>query len=321
VVILSPCSSAQFVSGRPEGRSSCAGMGKPATYNPIVDAVRRLDDHFVSELGDILAWAVQRGITCHSRFHVYKDNIEWLRAHDRPDKETRIYSQLSREGRLTEMVSTMLDSIELVETIPTIRAHNVDIPKELLQRVFSGPADAFREDSTSNKARNAMFELNMGAMAARSGLHPTLSVTNPDISFEFEGRCVKMECKRILSGSRITERLKEGIKQLEKSVQSADSDVGIVAISLSKLLNPGDRFLVSDSPHEELSQRLRAWLKANEQRFGRMYQPSVMSFLFHLSSAAHVPSVGQTLVNSGTIFPLNTDEQPFLKRLAAALAI
>ncbi|MGB9417184.1 MAG: hypothetical protein WCB58_12795, partial [Acidobacteriaceae bacterium] len=152
---------------------SFARVGHPATYNPNVDAVRRLDDNFVSELGDILVWAAQQGITCHSRFHVYRDNLERLRAYDESEERLRIQARLSREGKLTEMLSTMVDSIELVETIPTIRSHNVEIPKELLQRVFSGPPDAFLEDSTSSKARNAMFELNMGAMAARCGLQPT----------------------------------------------------------------------------------------------------------------------------------------------------
>ena len=183
-----------------------------------------------------------RGIKRRTRFHIYRDNITRLRAHDDESDRPRIYAQLSGEGRLTEILSTMAESIELPEVIPTLRQHAVDIPEELLRRAFSGPADTFQEDATSNQARNAMFELSLGGMAARQGLKPTLSTGNPDVTFGFEGRSVKMECKRVLSENKIMERLGEAIKQLEKSVKSATSDIGLVAISLSKRLNPGDRY-------------------------------------------------------------------------------
>jgi len=297
------------------------GWCSETTYNSTVDPVRRLDDQFFAELGDILAWAADRGISLQSRFYIYKRNIEWLRAHDGEDDRPRNYAQLASEGKLNEILSTMTESIELVETIPALRRLNVDIPKELLRRAFSGPADISREDHTSNEARNAMFELSVAAMAARRGLTPTLSNTNPDVSFEFEARRVKIECKRILSVDRIMERLREGTKQLEKSVQRTISDIGIVAISLSKLVNPGDRFLVSDSPRDDLSQQLHEALKSNEQQIGRMHRPWVSGFIFYVSSAAYVPDMGYTPTNSATVFPLDPAEQAFLGRLAQALYV
>jgi hypothetical protein len=230
------------------------------------------------------------------------------------------HNWLARE-KLNEILSTMTESIELVETIPALLRLNVDIPKELLRRAFSGPADTSREDDTSNEARNAMFELGVAAMAARRGLTPTLSNTNPDVSFEFESRQVKIECKRILSVNRIMERLRQGTKQLEKSVQGTISDIGIVAISLSKLVNLGDRLLVSDSPHDDLSLQLQDALKSNEQQIGRMHRPWVSGFIFYVSSAAYVPGMGYTPTNSATVFPLNLAEQAFLSRLAHTLYV
>jgi hypothetical protein len=283
--------------------------------------VRRLDDQFLAEFDDILAWVARDGITSHTRFHIYRKNIEWLQAHDGEEERPRVYAQVANEGRLNEMLSTMTESIELVETIPALRRLSVAIPKQLLRRVFAGPADTSREDPTSNEARNAMFELNVAAMAARRGLTPTLRDVHPDVSFEFEGRLVKIECKRILSDSRIIERLKEGTKQLKKSVRSIQSDIGVVAISLSKLANPGDRFLVSDSPHEALSKQLNAALKANEQLLGRMHRPWVSAFIFYVSTASYVPGVGYSAVNSGTVFPLDLPDLEFLRRLASALYV
>lgn len=287
-----------------------------------MDAVRGLDDHFVAGLREILAWAALRGITFHSRFHTYSGTIEWLRAHDKDEEErAHVYTQLNAAGRLTEILSTYTESIELFETISALRQHGVTVPLALLRKVFSGPVDLFRENPTSSEARNGMFELSMGAMAARRGLHPTLSDTNPDVAFRFEDRFVKMECKRVLSEKRIEERLKEGVKQLEKTVNPNSLDVGLVAISLSKLANPGDRYLVSASPHDDLSQELDNRLKANERLLARMHRPHVTGFLFYLSSAAHVPGKGFTTMNSGTVFPLDMRQEPFLRRLTGELSV
>lgn len=286
-----------------------------------MDSVRRVDEQFLAEIDEILAWAAQHGIKRRTRFHVYRDNIVWLRAHDEEHDRPRIHAQLANEGRLTEILSTMAESMELVEVIPRLRQQNVEIPEELLRRAFSGPADTFQEDSTSNQARNAMFELSMGAMAAREGLKPTLSISNPDIAFHFDNRCIKMECKRVLSESKIVDRLRDGIKQLDKSVQSGTSDIGLVAISLSKVFNPGDRFLVSHDPHETLSQEISKALRANESGLGAMHRPSVAGFLFYLSSVAYVPGKGYSPMRSGTLFPLNLDEQRFLHRLATVLNV
>ena len=88
------------------------------SYNSAVDSVRPIDEQFVSELDVILAWAAQNGVERFTRFHLYRRNIDWLRANDDEADRPRIYAQLSREGRLTEILSTMAETIELVEVIP-----------------------------------------------------------------------------------------------------------------------------------------------------------------------------------------------------------
>ena len=286
-----------------------------------MDTVRRLDEQFFVEFDDTLAWAASRGITSGTRFHIYRKNIDWLMANDAEQDRPRIYANLEAEGRLTEIASTMTESIELVEVVPTLRQHDIDIPYDLLRRVFSGPADGFCENPNSNQPRNAMFELKMGAMAAREGLQPRLSTSNPDVSFVFEGRTVKMECKRVLSEARVRERLREGVKQLSNCVQSEKSDVGLVAISLSKLVNAGDKFLVSPDPHKVLSEQLKKFLDDNEGLLSSIYQPGVMGFIFFLSTMSYVPDEGYSSVGAGTIFPVDLDEQPFLRRLAQKLGV
>jgi hypothetical protein len=44
-----------------------------------MDTARRVDEHFLADLDEILAWAAERGIKRRTRFHIYRDNITWLR--------------------------------------------------------------------------------------------------------------------------------------------------------------------------------------------------------------------------------------------------
>jgi hypothetical protein len=171
------------------------------------------------------------------------------------------------------------------------------------------------------KPATRRFELSMGAMAARAGLKPNLSSGNPDVSFNFESRFIKRECKRVLSQDKIFGRLCEGIKQLEKSVRSDSSDVGLVAISLAKLINPGDRILVSEDPYQALSDELFKALRANEQALAKMYRPAATGAIFYLSCAGFIPGQRVFADECGTIFPLHLSEQSFLRRLAGTLKI
>jgi len=275
------------------------------------------DEQFIESLADILAWAEKQGVSCHSRFRTYQKNIDLLNQERTEEERIQLGQQLQRERRLTEIASSMSESIELLETIPPLRKCDINIPSALMRKAFSGPIDTFQENASSNQARNAMFELTMAAMAARNGWKPDLTQHNPDVSFNFEGRRVMMECKRVLSTAKFLPRLKEGIKQLGKIVDTAKGDVGIVSISLSKLANPGYIYYTTEKPHEELSQDLTELCRANEQLFGSLRTPTVAGFLFYASMVVQIPDAGFTVVNAGTFFPLKREDQSFLRTLAS----
>lgn len=286
-----------------------------------MNPVRRLDEQFFAAYDDILKWAVLNGVSNCSRFHAYRKTIERLRAYHNEMELVSVHSRLKNDGKLTEMLSTMAESIELVEVITALRKHDIDIPHALLDIAFSGSKDAFQEDQKSNSARNAMFELSMGAAAARQGFKPILSSGNPDVSFELDHHCVKIECKRVMSKKRVVQRLEEGSKQLEKTVKNRDQDVGVVAISVSKIFNPGDKILTSDSPHDALSQQINNMLKENEQVLIKTCRPCVDGFLFLLSSPVYVSGMGYTKLSAGTLFPLNMEKKDFLRRLSENILV
>jgi hypothetical protein len=286
--------------------------------------IRRLDDSFFADLEEIDKWLQTIGLVKHNRFRVYKKNLQWLRDHDQEHERKQIYDKLTGDGRLTEALSTYDQCVEIVEAIPILREKGINIPVELLKRALSGPVDTFKEDENSNQGRNAMFELSVGAMVARQEMHPILNVDNPDIAFEFNHRRIKVECKRVISENKVLERIEQGIKQLRKSVRTGTDDVGIVAISLSKVMNPGDRIAIvpeSTAPHDLLSEELRRVLQANERQIARLVEPAITAILFYLSSPCFVSNRGYTRAKCGTIFPMNLSEQPFLRELAASILV
>jgi hypothetical protein len=291
-------------------------------YGMTTFSERRLDDQFMADLDRIAAWLVLRGVRRQNRFQLYRQNIAWLHAHDLDEDRARVHADFEKRGRVTEVLSTFVETIEMVETISTLMEAQITVPVELLRRAFSGPLDTFREDAGSNQARNAMFELTMGAMGARCGLSPVLSIANPDVQFDFENRRVSVECKRVISESKVLERIEEGIEQLTKSVRPGTDDVGIVAISLAKLFNPGDRIAVVPEgahPNAMFSQELYQLLHRAEPVLARLTEPPVTAILFYLSSPCYVSGAGYTRASCGTIFPMNLDEQRFLSRLASNL--
>jgi len=290
----------------------------------MADAVRRLDYRFRATLDDLDDWLATKGIKRRNRFRIYKENLQKLDELLERKSPEQVHDDLFRTGRLTEILSTLVETIEITENWPVLRASQVDIPNQLLETALSGPADAFRENETSNKGRNAMFELSVGATLARAGLNPTFCTPNPDISFEMENLRIKVECKRLLSEEKLFPRIKEAINQLSKSVRADSSDVGIVAVSVSRLFNPGDRVAFAkngESPHAILNRTLDLTLRKNEKKLGSLAKPWVSAVFFYLSSPFYVPNMGYTCQTCGVLFPMSCTEQPFLRRLADAMKL
>jgi hypothetical protein len=283
--------------------------------------IKRLDSDFVAEFDELDKWLEEKGITQRNRFRMYRANFTEMNESEKKKGGAQTYSDVVSRGRLYEMLSTFSEGSELVTTLSTLRSHKIDVPVELLKTALGGPADASVEDHRSNKARNALFELAMSAMIARNGLRPLIGQVNPDIMFEFGGRSVKMECKRVMSENKVHDRIKEGIEQLSKTVSVNTADIGIVAISIARLIHQGDRVAVGSEPHKLLDSALQSIVKTMEQRLASLSQPCVSAVLFYLSCPFYVPGVGYTTAASGLIFPMNPVEGAYLRTLCGLFTI
>ena len=280
----------------------------------------RLDQSsFFTDLEEIDRWLESRGFRRRDRLRVYRANIGEMAMREAQSHPGEIFAQVQNEGRLNEILSSYVEGIEFVEAMNALRSKRADIPDALLKRVLDGPADASREDHRSNQGRNAMFELSMGAMMAKQDLQPTFGLGNPDVSFQFQGRTVCMECKRVLSQRRILDNISEAVHQLESCVRPGNGDVGLVAISVSRLAHQGNGYWQTPSleiGRAFLANELRRMVSDIDPRLAQLNRSHAAGVIFFVSGPLCVDNIGFTVAGEGIVYPLNPAESAFLHDFA-----
>jgi hypothetical protein len=110
------------------------------------------------------------------------------------------------------------------------------------------------EDPNSNAARSILFELNMAARLRHAGIHPQLG-EHPDVRCELAGKTVFIECKRPFMETTLGENIEDAANQLLTHLESVPDAVGMIAVSLSKALNPA--YQAARAPNRSTAQRQR----------------------------------------------------------------
>jgi hypothetical protein len=292
--------------------------------NGYVDITRLDQSTFRADLEELDQWLSDRGFIQRDRFRLYKANIEEMtRLEDRSDA-AQVFSRVENEGRVTEILSSYVEGIEFVDALTTLRAKQITIPDHLLSKVLDGPPDAARENHKSNQGRNAMFELSMGAMVAKQDFHPVLGQANPDVEFQFQGRRVLLECKRVFSDKRVLDNIADAIRQLDKSVDTGNADIGLVAISISRLAHQGNGYWEATSLEQGrayLAQAMRRLVGDLDARLRKLVRPSTAGVVFFVSGPLRVENIGYTVATEGIVYPMNLAETGFLRQLASALRV
>lgn len=86
--------------------------------------------------------------------------------------------------------------------------------------------------------RNLQFQYFLAAQLAHSGF--TVTLEEPDAMFVHEDTKLGIAAKRLVSSRQLTRRVREGIKQLQKT-----QSTGFIAVSLDRLLKMSDPYLVA----------------------------------------------------------------------------
>jgi len=279
---------------------------------------------FFADLNELDRWLEERGFHQRDRLRIYKANLAEMVERERKNQPGEVFARVQDEGRLSEILSSYAEGIEFVEALTVLRRKQVAIPDALLKRLLDGPADASRENHKSNQGRNAMFELLMGAMLAKQDLQPVFGKTNPDVEFQFRQRRVLMECKRVLSERKILDNIAEGVHQLEKCVRPEERDIGLVALSVSRMAHQGNGYWKAptlEAGRQFLARELYRMVDDLNARLAKLSCSHAAGIIFYVSSPLYVENVGYTVAGEGLVYPLNLTESEFLHELATTARI
>ena len=168
-----------------------------------------------------------------------------------------------------------------------------------------------------------MFELVIGAMIARAGLIPQLG-QEPDVIFDFVGRQIFVECKRVFSEKKIEERIRKAARQLKTHIKS-ESHCGLIAVSVSRTINSGD-VIWSVTSVADASRLLESKIFEIIHRLDPFLQelshPAISGVVFYITSPVHITGIGFSPVKRGRMYPMpGAVDLDFLKRLTRLLRL
>lgn len=144
------------------------------------------------------------------------------------------------------------------------RDGQIQLPKRKLVAALQGPVEYPHEDdaSASNHPRNIMFEFFIIAMFKNAGFFCD-NRTDADLLFQSDDYPVYVECKRPMKLTTILKNVKRANQQLRNRIGGTlglPRGRGLVALSLTKIVNPNQRILRfpdEESMRSELQRMLR----------------------------------------------------------------
>jgi len=104
-----------------------------------------------------------------------------------------------------------------------------------------------RSESAVTRARNAMFEMVVGAHLAQ--LDPSIAFAEPDVVLRFDGIPAAVACKRPFGSSGLLALTEEAAGQLAKW-RVIEDGIGIIAISADRIVSPEPGRFILEVPTE-----------------------------------------------------------------------
>jgi len=143
----------------------------------------------------------------------------------------------------------LTEALELRDVYCAFKDHPSDELRERLTRAFSGPPLPQAETKKNRDGRNIMFELALGSEWTLLG--GKVEFLEPDLCLRTPHRSYLVACKRPENDHGIRAAVKDAASQLRSVLETQNENFGIVAISLSRILNHGDTYF--SGRYEQLS--------------------------------------------------------------------
>jgi hypothetical protein len=168
-----------------------------------------------------------------------------------------------------------------------------DYVRERMRIVASGRPSYTDEDTSSgNRARNTAFELAVAARIVGGGLQLDRSVPS-DVAVRVATRTVVVECKRPQSEDALERNVDDARRQLRKRYKLAKRPgyVGVIAVDLTKILNP-NHDLLRGFPAAEIGDVLGGAMEEYSREHERVWQknrdPQTAAVLLRLNIMARL---------------------------------
>jgi hypothetical protein len=160
-----------------------------------------------------------------------------------------------------------------------------------LKRFIKGPSAVTDENpsKSTNAARNIAFELLIASQLSSSGIEIDFG-TDADMSFTFEDNKFFIECKRPQYTHQINSNIKGANKQLLKRYRTCKEQkkaFGIVALSVSKILNPKFYILISqntNSMHSHIENLLNKFHTEHKAKYLNPSDPKTIGMMVQFST-------------------------------------
>ncbi len=204
-------------------------------------------DWILAGLDEVLTFCREIGLGLQversRRFHEHRACLAELTAtlHAGGPEAAREHFDRDRVRAFTALT----EGVELVESLPFIRTVPRDRIGRKLALILQGPSRPTDEDANADEARTLLFNLTMASKLWRAGLAPELG--SPDIRCAVDGRALFVECKRPISRRGARRAYTDALGHLAAALRRAPADArGIVALSITRFVNPGDRLFVHE---------------------------------------------------------------------------
>jgi hypothetical protein len=215
----------------------------------------------LSELNAADQWLTGMGFRNVDRIRKYQRNIKrMIAAHESGQMEDLQQSMPYDQAR--EILWSYIEGDEFVRAVSALRGYYDSELRGVLKSVLKGPPDLYLETGKTKQSRDRFFELIMAGRLAAVGYQPHFD-RGVDVSFDFATMRVDLECKRPLTESGIEDAIAKGMEQLGR----ASGEMGFIALSLSRIIVPGDPEAIVTVPRG----RVQSYL---EQRFSQIIEPA-----------------------------------------------
>jgi hypothetical protein len=250
---------------------------------------RQSYQQILNKLTGLDSWLSSLGLSRQAnRIHLHISNIRQL---EKIWQDDTLKKGLIKKVGHAQLFWSLTEAAEFADVYSALRNYNnPDLLRKKLQDALKGSVDPNREASESNIGRNTMFELNLASRLFHRGV-PVYPQTNPDILCEIDHWKVYIQCKRPFREGKISKNISKAYSQLARDLNDSNDKYtrGIIAISVSHVLNPGDKLFIVKTEHDMMK-----LLGDHVQKLGERYSRSwkyildtrIIGISFHLITPA-----------------------------------